>query len=96
MRLRGLGISDKALKGGYKENKYKYNGGNELQNKEFSDGSGLEAYDAYFRAYDPQIGRFLQIDPLSDLSENWSAYAFVQGNPISFNDPYVVGTSYSR
>jgi len=33
------GISDKALKPNYTENKYRYNGGTELQNKEFIDGS---------------------------------------------------------
>jgi RHS repeat-associated protein len=81
------GISDKALKGNYAENKFRYNGGSELQNKEFSDGSGLEAYDATFRMYDPQIGRFWQIDPLADIDESWSPYSFVNDNPMSFNDP---------
>ncbi|HEY4291341.1 MAG TPA: DUF6443 domain-containing protein [Puia sp.] len=82
------GISDKALKRNYVENKYRYNGGNELQNKEFSDGSGLEMYDAVNRMYDPQLGRFGQIDPLADLgTEQWSPYAFALDNPILLNDP---------
>jgi len=81
------GISDKAIKSQYAVNKYRANGGSELQNQEFSDGSGLEAYDAVFRMYDPQIGRFWQIDPLADWGESWSPYSFVLDNPISFNDP---------
>jgi len=81
------GISDKALKSQYAENKYKFNEGNELQSKEFSDGSGLEAYDANFRMYDPQIGRFWQLDPLADINEDWSPYTFASDNPILFNDP---------
>jgi RHS repeat-associated protein len=81
------GISDKALKGRYAENKFKANYGSELQNKEFNDGSGLEAYDATFRMYDPQIGRFWQQDPLGELAEGWNPYAFVLDNPISYVDP---------
>jgi RHS repeat-associated protein len=81
------GISDKALKGNYAENKYRFNGGNELQNKEFSDGSGLETYDATHRMYDPQIGRFFQIDRLGEISISLSPYAFVVDNPILRNDP---------
>jgi len=81
------GISDKALKGQYNENKYRYNGGNELQNKEFTDGSGLETYDAGFRMYDPQIGRFWQLDPLADISEDVNPYSYANNNPILLNDP---------
>jgi len=79
------GISDKAV--GKLTNRYKFNGGNELQNQEFSDGSGLEVYDAIHRMYDPQIGRFHQIDALADVSNNYSPYNFASDNPILRNDP---------
>jgi RHS repeat-associated protein len=82
------GISDKALKTQYAENKVKFDGGVEIQNKEFSDGSGLELYETTFRGYDPQIGRFWQTDPLADLSEDLSPYAFANNNPILYNDPF--------
>jgi RHS repeat-associated protein len=81
------GISDKAVKTNYTENKYRYNDGSELQNKEFSDGSGLETYDVSFRMYDPQIGRFWQIDPIGEATGDWSPYAYASDNPIYFNDP---------
>jgi len=44
------GISDKAIKTNYAENKFRFNKGSELQNKEFSDGSGLDVRDASTRA----------------------------------------------
>jgi RHS repeat-associated core domain len=81
------GISSKALKSQYSENKYKFNDGNELQSKEFSDCSGLEWYDAIYRIYDPQIGRFHQIDPIAGLAYDESVYHFSNNNPIIYNDP---------
>jgi RHS repeat-associated protein len=80
------GISDKALKTPYVENKYRFNG-KELQNKEFSDGTGLEDYDFSSRFYDPQTGRFYQVDPMAVNYYDWSLYEYVRDNPILRLDP---------
>jgi RHS repeat-associated protein len=80
------GISDKALKTNYAQNKYRYNG-KELQNQEFSDNSGLEEYDYDARFQDAQIGRFTSIDPLSAVNKRWSLYTYAADNPIRFLDP---------
>lgn len=83
------GISSKAA--GKLENRFKYNG-NKLESGEFSDGSGLETYDANFRQRDVQTGIWWQLDPMMEAHPNISPYAFVNNNPILYADPLGLDT----
>jgi RHS repeat-associated protein len=59
-------------------NNYLYNQGNELNQN-----SGW--YETFFRGYDPALGRFLQVDPMS-FSEQ-ATYQYAANNPVYYTDP---------
>lgn len=59
----------------------------EMQNKEFSDGSGLEEYDFGARFYDQQIGRWHNIDPHVANYYWLTPYNYCNNNPIKYLDP---------
>ena len=72
---------------------YKYNG------KELDQMHGLNLYDYSARYYESAIGRFTSVDPLAELSYNWSPYIYCVNNPYIYIDsdgkfalPAITGT----
>ncbi|GAA3950345.1 hypothetical protein GO495_23095 [Chitinophaga oryziterrae] len=48
----------------------------------------LQLYQAFYRTFDPQTGRWVQIDPKSEQFNSISGYANNFNNPVNFTDPY--------
>ncbi|MBD2705648.1 hypothetical protein IC229_33885 [Spirosoma sp. BT702] len=83
----GLDLSSLSTKPGLNANRFKYNG------KEEQPGIGWIDYGA--RMYDPQVPRWLSVDPLSELDFHQSGYMYVSGNPINRIDLFgLTDTTY--
>jgi RHS repeat-associated protein len=67
------------LKAFWKEDKFRQTG------KEFLDETGYTDFGA--RLYDNLVPRFIQIDPLSELSRRFSPFTYANNNPLRFIDP---------
>jgi RHS repeat-associated protein len=70
---------------GQLKNNYLYNG------KELFDDGDINWYDYGFRNYDAQIGRFTQIDPLTDFYSKFSPYLYAGNDPIENVDIFGLG-----
>ncbi|MGV3502914.1 MAG: RHS repeat-associated core domain-containing protein, partial [Adhaeribacter sp.] len=66
---------------GQPDHKFQYNG------KEKQEELGLGWNDYGARFYDPQLGRWHAVDPMTDDAESWSPYNYVCNNPIRLTDP---------
>ncbi len=64
-----------------KPNHYKFNGNEEQVDFD------LRLMDFNARFYDPIIGRFIQVDPLSEKVLDWTPFRFGFNNPINVVDP---------
>jgi RHS repeat-associated protein len=79
MGLKIASISSRRLQDAYQgtvQNYYLYN------NKEFFEDGALNWYDYGYRNYDPQIGRFVEMDPWTENYPTLSPFQYAGGDPI--------------
>jgi RHS repeat-associated protein len=66
---------------GRPDHKFQYNG------KEKQEELGLHWNDYGARFYDPALGRWHSVDPMTESQERWSPYHYVYANPVLRTDP---------
>jgi RHS repeat-associated protein len=66
---------------GRPDHKFQYNG------KEKQEEFDLHWNDYGARFYDPQLGRWHTVDPMTESQEQWSPYHYVYDNPVLRTDP---------
>lgn len=65
---------------------YKFGG------KGYEKAAGLNIYDFSARCYEPDLGRFMTVDPMCEKTYSLSPYSYCTNNPINLIDP--TGMSY--
>jgi RHS repeat-associated protein len=55
--------------------------------KELDKESHIGLYYFGARYYDPEVGRFIGVDPLADKYPSWSPYHYTLNNPLRYLDP---------
>jgi len=87
----GMTMAGRSYNQGLNRNIYKYSG-KELDEEQFTGGmSQTKPLDWYYfgaRYYDPEIARWLAVDPLANKRPSFSPYNYARNNPLVFIDPY--------
>jgi len=77
----GLAMPGRSSNSANPNDDYKFTG------YELDDEAGLTIYHANARGYDPVLGRFMSIDPMSHLYPGISPFTYAMNNPLLYIDP---------
>ena len=81
LKHRGYNMGGDSSLGNDVAQRWKYNG------KEYNESFGLQTYDFGARNYNPDLGRWMNLDPLAEEMRRHSPYNYAFDNPIYYLDP---------